>query len=170
MRNLRQLGIGAAVYTGDTGRLPSFLEWLYPKSAPAPANTDLTKGQLYPYVKSKAVYLCPSEKGTIPGTGIPVIHSYQMPCMICHAHDPSACMAPSRTVHFLEATSLSSIFPEGIALPPAPSRLTFWHNSHEYFLMVDTHIERLNRSQYGAAIQDPRFWYPTKATGTSGNL
>src|SRR5262249_19672287 len=93
MNNERQLGIGCMVYTADTGRLPSFLEWLYPMtppgSTPVPGSTDLTKGQLFPYVKSKDAYRCPSESGTVPTFG-PIDHSYQMACMMCHAHDISA--------------------------------------------------------------------------------
>src|SRR5262245_52146109 len=55
--NLRQISIAAATYSLDNrGRLPYFLSWLYMKAG------DLTTGQLYPYLKSKPVYLCPTDK------------------------------------------------------------------------------------------------------------
>src|SRR6266404_4698340 len=53
INNLRQLGIAAGTYTLDSkGRLPDFREWL------SATPRDLTTGKLYPYLKSKPVYLC----------------------------------------------------------------------------------------------------------------
>jgi prepilin-type N-terminal cleavage/methylation domain-containing protein len=171
LNNIRQLGIGSMVY-GSEGRLPSFLQWLYPMtpsgSLPVPGSTDLTKGQLFPYIKSKDVYRCPSETSAYPGTG-PIDHSYQMPCMMCHAHDISACLAPSRTVHFLEVTNQSRGFDTGIATLPTPGQMAFRHNQREHFLFVDTHAERLSRKQYSEAVSDKRFFYPTEDTGRAGN-
>ncbi len=99
INNIRQLGIACMVYEGDTGRLPSMLEWIYPTNAPPPGNDliNLAKGQLFPYIKSRAVYLCPTDTGDYPGSG-PIDHSYMMQCMMCHVHTMSVCLAPSRTV------------------------------------------------------------------------
>lgn len=170
VNNIRQLGIASTVYAGDFGRLPSFLDWLYPRNVPPPGNSDITKGQLYPYVKSKDVYRCPSETGfpppPIPG---PIDHSYQMPCMVCHAHDITSCLAPSRTVYFLEVTNKGKSFPDGIAIVPAPDKLAFRHNSREHFLMMDTHVENLTRKEYAIDTNDLRFWFPTEKTDRSGN-
>ncbi len=61
VNNLRQLGVGCMVYTGDAGRLPSILSWIYPYSTvPSNDNTNITMGQLYPYVKSANLFRCPS--------------------------------------------------------------------------------------------------------------
>jgi prepilin-type N-terminal cleavage/methylation domain-containing protein len=184
MNNLRQLGMGAMVYNSDLGRLPSMLDWLYPHSNLS--NGDLTKGQLYPYLKSKDIYRCPSETAPSPPplppsppvlppfpiappltTGID--HSYQMQCMICHAHDATVCLAPSRTVYFLEVTNAGRTFTEGIASVPSPPKLAFRHDRREHFLMMDTHIERFKREQYNGAPADKRFWYPTDLTDRSGS-
>ena len=168
--NVRQLGIGCTVYSADNGRLPSFLGWLYPyftNAAPSGA-FDLTHGQLYPYVRSTNVYLCPSERDIALISG-PIDHSYQMPCMMCHAHDISACLSPSRTVYFLEVTNQPRGFSFGVATLPTPVQMAFRHNQHEHFLMVDIHIERLSRSDFTNAAADPRFWYPTEATDRGGN-
>lgn len=167
MNNLRQLGVAAMVYSSDAGRFPSFLDWLYPRGVPPPASADLTKGQLYPYLKSKAIFRCPKETGASLVTG-PFDHNYQMPCMMCHAHDSTKCLSPSRTAFFLEATNLSLGYPEGIAVPPNPTRLAFWQNQRENFLMVDTHVERYNRTEYTAATNDLRFWFPTERTDKAG--
>ena len=171
INNVRQLGIGSMIYAGDTGRLPSFLEWIYPAAlngVAVPGAGDLTKGQLFPYVKSQDVYRCPSETGTFPPFG-PIDHSYQMACMMCHAHDASACIAPSRTVYFVEVVNQSRGFGTGIATVPNPPQLAFRHNQREHFLFVDTHVDTLTRMQYTNSVADKRFWYPTEATDRAGN-
>jgi type II secretory pathway pseudopilin PulG len=174
INNMRQLGIAATVYDGDAGRVPSILEWLYPASTNGTVvqgATDLTRGQLFPYVKSKDVYRCPSETGKDP-SGIfgPIDHSYQMQCMICHAHSISSCLVPSRTVYFLEVVNQTRSFPTGIAsVPFSPSSYAFRHNRREHFLFVDTHAERLTEAQFSSAMSDQRFSYPTQDTGRNGN-
>jgi len=173
MSNMRQLGIGAMIYASDTGRLPSFLEWLYPMQVTPGSGGgissagDLTEGQLFPCVKSKNVYLCPSESGTI-GV-LPIDHSYQIQCMMCHTHDTSGSFAPSRTVYFVEVINQSRTFFSGIAAAPNPLQPAFRHNQREHFLFVDTHAESVTRAHYLNAVADKRFWYPTEETTTKGN-
>src|SRR6516164_7909054 len=54
--NLRQLGLAASMYSLDNkGRLPDFLQWLH--STPG----DISSGELFPYLKSKPVYLCTTD-------------------------------------------------------------------------------------------------------------
>src|SRR5881394_4439844 len=70
MNNLRQLGLASVTYSLDqNGHLPWFRNWLYTKPG------DLTTGRLYPYLKSKPVYLCPTDKLTFgdkpPGVDAP---------------------------------------------------------------------------------------------------
>jgi prepilin-type N-terminal cleavage/methylation domain-containing protein/prepilin-type processing-associated H-X9-DG protein len=174
--NMRQLGIGCMVYEGDVGRLPTILEWAYPMTPPGsplvPGANDLTKGQLFPYVKSKGVYLCPSETGTDPIFG-PIDHSYLMTCMMCHAHNVSACLAPSRSAYFVEDTGLDRGSPMGMSVVPLYSPMLsfniarFPHNRRRNFLMVDTHIESLNPAGWNDALSDPRFWFPSANTDMS---
>ena len=171
INNMRQLGIGATIYASDVGRLPSILDWLYPSALQGlvvPGATDLTKGELYRYVGSANVYRCPSDTGTFPPSLV-VDHSYQMICMMCHAHDPSTCLAPSRTAYFLEVTNQLRGFPTGIATVPYPTQLAFRHSQREHFLFVDTHAERMNRAAYANALTDKMFFYPTWATDRLGN-
>ena len=163
------------VYSADVARLPSFLEWLYPMFPPnvnpGSAASDLTKGQIFPYIKSKQIYICPADVGQYPLDPLfgPIDHSYQMPCMMCHAHDVSACIAPSQSVNFLEVTNQSRTFFSGIATLPTPPQMAFRHNQREHFLMVDTHVERLSRAEFTNAASDKRFWYPTDSTSRNGN-
>lgn len=163
VNNIRQLGVASTVYAADAGRFPSFLEWLSPTGV-----CDIAKGQLFHYVGSTNIYHCPSDHEVFY-PGAPVDRSYSVQCMMCHAHDASSCLAPSRTVYFLEMTNQSRTFPFGVAGVPGPPWLPFRHNRREHFLMVDTHTERLNPQQYNAALSDQRFWFPTKATDREGN-
>lgn len=171
VNHMHQLAVASMVYNSDNTRLPSMLEWLYPRAgviAPlpfTPPGLDLTKGELYPYVQSKAVYLCPSE--TSSNASGPINHSYQIPCMVCHAHDAANCLAPSRSVYFLEVTNQSRGFMYGLAVPGSPY-MAFRHGKRENFVFMDTHTERLNAKQYSAAAADQLFWYPTSATGMEG--
>ena len=180
--HMHQLATAAAVYNGDAGRLPSMLEWLYPRALPltpprptpfpvggviVPPSMDLARGQLYPYVQSRVVYCCPSETGSIPPFG-PIDHSYQIPCMTCHVHDAARALVPARSVYFLEVTNQMRGIPTGIAMVPAAPSLAFRHAKRENFVFMDTHFEKLTRAQYNAAAADLRFWYPTTRTDMSG--
>jgi prepilin-type N-terminal cleavage/methylation domain-containing protein len=181
--DIRQLGIASVLYSGDTGRYPSILEWLY---APGAA-TDLTSGKLYPYLKATAVYLCPTDKAEIDRNQPPDAlsparqHSYLMNCMMCHAHDVTACAAPAQTIMFLEGTnrtpgaspSLSGLAPAPLPPPvPAPptSSLLFRHNARGHLLMMDTHVETMTKQQFDNAHVLKQFWYPNDLTDRLGNL
>jgi prepilin-type N-terminal cleavage/methylation domain-containing protein/prepilin-type processing-associated H-X9-DG protein len=180
--NLRQMGIGCSVYASDLRRFPSALDWLYPKNTPG----DLTKGQLYPYVKSRTVFLCPVDALDAyvkPAPWAPPIwvrdHSYVMNCMMCHAHDLTTCVAPAKTIYFVEATNVTMDFQGGIISPPSsvptgaplstPNRLAFRHNRRGHFLMVDTHVERMSPRQYSGAVTISRLWLPNDKTGVQGS-
>src|SRR5256885_3536478 len=93
--NLRQLGVATMTYSLDfNGHLTSFRNWLFTKPG------DLTSGRLYPYLDSKPVYLCPTDKQRLTAKGrqsppaLPILpfgsssarrdYSYAMNCGICH--------------------------------------------------------------------------------------
>jgi len=182
--HIRQLGLAFVLYFGDANRFPDILDWLYPRSGVG----DLTFGTLYPYVKNKAVYLCPTDKAELDRTKLPSPltpvrqHSYQVNCEICHAHDVTSCKSPSQTILFLEATNVSlgwfGRFAAGMATAPAPPpsplpanpALIFRHNRRGHLLMTDTHVEKMSRKQFDNAEGDKRFWYPNELTDRSGPL
>jgi prepilin-type N-terminal cleavage/methylation domain-containing protein len=143
LNNLHQIAIASDCYSLDAnGRLPSFLTWLYTKPG------DLTSGKLYPYLKSRPVYLCPTDKlqlasKTRPANnplapsapGGPVLwnhardYSYAMNCCICHATDLGAFLSPSRTLVYLEADMATNDF-TGLVGPAMVSRtLSSRHNN-----------------------------------------
>src|SRR3954470_24824781 len=151
--HIRQIGIASSGYCGDTGRFPSMLDWAY-----ADNNTtgDVGTGKLYPYLKSKTVYLCPTDKMRLdmpPKSGFPPSkrgNSYQMNCMMCHAHDSTRCLAPAKTILFIEATNLNIgatiTAIDGIISPPAPGlgfpiaapgTFATRHNRRAHLLMND---------------------------------
>ena len=165
VNNMRQIGTASMLYSGDTGRLPSFLEWLYPLK---PVTTDLKQGQLYPYLKSQAVYLCPDEQ-TVATGATQSDHSYKVNCMMCHARDTTTCFAPSRTLYFTEGTNLQASVAGGINSVITPQFFVYRHNRRTHFLMADTHIEKMNLADTTAAVADKRFWYPTDKTDAGGN-
>jgi prepilin-type N-terminal cleavage/methylation domain-containing protein len=173
--HMHQLTVAALVYDSDNRRLPSMLEWMYPRGAavPAPGGTvpptmDLTKGLLYPYLQSKAVFVCPSETRSIFPWG-PIDHSYQVQCNICHAHDATQCLAPARTVYFLEATNLSRGLTFALA-PPVVFNMAFRHAKKEHLVFMDAHFEKKTLAEcMGAASSDPRFWNPNTTIGMMGN-
>lgn len=179
--NLRQFGLAANLYAGDANRFPSMVEWLYGKGKPG----IVTSGQLFPYLKSKAVYLCPNDApkaytNTAPWSpsSVAIDHSYSMNCRMCHAHDVTKCLAPSKTIYFVEATNLalsfygSSIAPPGDTFGPfglSGSQFTFRHNARLHVQMVDTHVERLKVKQIGSTA-DKRLWFPNNDTAFTPGL
>jgi prepilin-type N-terminal cleavage/methylation domain-containing protein/prepilin-type processing-associated H-X9-DG protein len=175
--NLRQTSVAMFAYNADAGRNPSMLEWLYPKSPPGNfmQPDDLTLGQLYPYIKSPPVYVCPSEpRLTGPRTPLNVsryrFHSYVMNCTMCHAHDISGCLAPSVTVMFLEDTSAAPYFYGGMTgPPPLPDSRYLRHKNRTTLLMVDGHTERLNWQELTSAASAKYFWTPNGRIDTQGN-
>src|SRR5690349_20313793 len=169
--NLRQFGIAASLYSGDAGRLPSILGWLYAETTTLQA--DISTGQLYPYLRSKSVYLCPvrqSQTGSTPaGNGAPRSdHSYSMNCEMCHAHDSSACLTPSKTIFFVETTNYVPAVVGGLSgpieiTPPGsfnPFLPGFPHQQDSNFLMIDGHIRRMTPKQMNSEAMTPETWYP----------
>ena len=167
---------------GDAGRFPSMLEWLYQRSRPG----VLTSGQLYPYLKSQAVFLCPvdapkASTNTAPWAQPTLVmdHSYTMNCRMCHAHDVTMCLAPARTVYFVEAINLrpnlrgASIPPPGDTFGPfgltAEGQVALRHSARAHLLMVDTHVERLKLKQM-LPTSDKRLWYPNDSVAFSDGL
>ena len=121
MNNLRQIALASVTYSLDAkDNLPSFRNWLYTKPG------DLTTGRLYPYLGSKPVYLCPTDKIELGAKGRPKSppqgppasfasrnaprdYSYAMNCGICHATDLSTFLEPSKTLLYMEGGKIGEI-------------------------------------------------------------
>ena len=181
MNNLRQLGIAAMAYSADAGRYPTILDWLYDR----PADGDLTTGELYPYLRSKTVYLCPTQARKVTNPiwaqgqlELHPDHSYAMNCMMCHAHDATTCFAPAKTLFFAEEANLPNDRWGSLAEPVpiqfwtnAPvSAPAFPHAGRAHLLMADTHVVRLTQKQLQTVTNAPLFWFPTGDDDRSGGL
>jgi prepilin-type N-terminal cleavage/methylation domain-containing protein len=179
--NIRQIGIAANVYGNDMGRSPSMLNWLYAPNAVTP---DVSTGLLYSYVRSKTVYLCPTDKAQLDASAKPQTraHSYVLNCVMCHAKDTFKCWAPSRTIFFLEAANIKMGSPfntSGVVSPPtgplgrfafgATGDLAVRHNQRGHLLMADIHVEKMKKKQFDQTSQsDERFWYPNDKITVGG--
>lgn len=178
--NLHQIGLATGAYTGDFGRIPSMLDWLYARTG-----TDLSSGLLYSYMKSKAIYMCPTDKAQLDAApkvpGPTRASSYAFNCMNCHAHDPTKCFAPSKTILFIEATNLPSGggYIAGLVSPPGggglpvsfggPGNLATRHNQRGFLLMTDLHVEKMKKKDFDLRTQnDKQFWYPNDLTFVGG--
>jgi prepilin-type N-terminal cleavage/methylation domain-containing protein len=178
--NIRQIGLATGAYTGDFGRIPSMLDWLYARNG-----TDLSSGLLYSYLKSKSIYLCPTDKAQLDAVpkvpGPTRVSSYAFNCMNCHAHDPAKCFTPSKTILFIEATNLPTGggYRAGLVSPPTnnvvpiafgvPGILATRHNQRGFLLMTDLHVEKMKKKQFDLTTQtDARFWYPNDKTNAGG--
>jgi prepilin-type N-terminal cleavage/methylation domain-containing protein len=179
--NIHQIGLATGAYTGDFGRIPSMLDWLYARNG-----TDLSSGLLYSYMKSKAIYLCPTDKAQLNAapnvpTAATRANSYAFNCMNCHAHDPAKCVAPSKTILFIEATNLPTGggYRAGLVSPPTTTSvpvsfgvsgiLASRHNQRGFLLMNDLHLEKIKKKEFDLRTQsDKQFWYPNDQTFVGG--
>ncbi len=165
--NIRQLGIAAMTYSLDNrGNLPFFLDWLHSSS---PASIDLTTGKLYPHLRSKTVYLCPTDKMTLPistatGRTANRQYSYSMNCVICHDSDTARFVAPTKTFLFMEP-NLSASDNTGMIGPAAfqgvsAKAVSTRHNGRGHLVFCDFHIEKVNAKTGAKLERSKRFWLP----------
>ncbi|HVY70713.1 MAG TPA: type II secretion system protein [Verrucomicrobiae bacterium] len=181
--NLRQMGVAVMTYTLDYGgRLPSFTNWLYARQG------DLTTGTLYPYLKSKPTYLCPTESRKMgakaPNTGQAQTgggfgntggnrrrdYSYAMNCGLCHATDIGVFRSPTRTMLFMEAALATNDYSGQVGPQFASQALSLRHNLKGNLVMADAHVERLNKAQYNTVEKTKLFWFPTDDTTGPGGM
>ncbi len=171
LNNLRQLSLASAAYSNDCkGRYPWFLDWLYTKPG------DLTSGRLYPYLKAKAVYLCPTDKIALASKGrmgaigqsppfgnssYPRDYSYAMNCCVCHVTDVAQFLAPVRTLLYMEGNLARNDYSGQVGPVFANSAIAFRHNGSGHLLLADLHIESKNAKTYKALEKSKRFWFPT---------
>ncbi len=177
--NLRQIGLASMTYSMDfNGHLPSFRNWLYTKAG------DLTSGRLYPYLKSKPVYTCPTDtlrrsgrgKITAPGpagfgsVNKPRDYSFAMNCGICHATDLSTFLEPATTMLYMEPNLATNDY-SGIVGPSFQVHtLASWHNQRGHLIFADLHLTKLKKAQYDLAAKSKRFWFPTRDTSGPGGM
>ncbi|GEM_PF-340158 len=177
--NLHQLGIASLTYSMDfNGNLPSFRNWLYTKPG------DLTSGRLFPYLKSKGVYVCPTDKLEIaskrriavaPPRGFGSVnrrrdYSYAMNCGICHTTDTSKFLEPSKTLLYMEAALATNDY-SGMVGPAFQVRsMSLRHGKRGHLVMTDLHLEKISKRDYDIVDKTKRFWFPTDDTSGPGGM
>ena len=177
--NLHQIGLASITYSVDfNGRLPSFRNWLYTKAG------DLTTGRLYPYLNSRPVYQCPTDKIEISSRRRPTQpasggfgfvnrrrdFSYPMNCGICHATDLANFLEPAKTMVFMEANLATNDY-TGIVGPSFNVRsIALRHGNRGHVIMTDNHIETLDKKKYDVVAKTKRFWFPTEDTTGPGGM
>jgi len=179
VNNLRQLGLASILYADDfNGRLPSFRDWLYTKAG------DLTTGKLFPYVKSKPSYTCPTDRleiasrrrlaapagGGFGNVNKPRDYSFAMNCGICHATELSTFLEPSKTMLYMEARLATNDY-SGMVGPTFGVRpLALRHNGRGHLVMTDLHVMNMRKEEYDAVAKTKRFWFPTQDTSGPGGV
>ena len=137
--NLHQIGLASMMYADDNrGNLPAFLRWLHDP----PTSTDPKTGKLFPYLKTKGVYMCAGDKLELAlgknseGKRVQVTprmktreYSYAMNCSICHATALSGFKEPGATVIYLEANLQPTDF-SGQVAPMNTALARFEHSVH----------------------------------------
>jgi prepilin-type N-terminal cleavage/methylation domain-containing protein/prepilin-type processing-associated H-X9-DG protein len=182
--NMRQLGIAAAAYALDNkGVLPDFLQWLHftpgdPANAlprPPGVPNDLATGELYPYLKSKPVYLCPTDRivlGSKSAVSSPVpgsnrTFSYALNCILCHDNDTSKFVAPSQSLLFMEP-NLGPNDSSGLVGPVVwmgvTNALSSRHNGSAHVVFCDFHVEKVKMAAAAKLEKSKRFWLPAPTT------
>jgi len=181
MNNLRQIAIASVTYSLDErGHLPWFRTWLYSKPG------DLTTGRLYPYLKSKPVYLCPTDKQELaskkrprpPAPPLPPFgnlnstrdYSFAMNCGICHATDLSAFSEPSKTLLYMEGNLGPNDYSGQVGPAMVSQALAFRHNKRGHLVMADLRIETMDKKAFDKVAKTKRFWFPTDDTSGPGGM
>jgi len=176
--NVRQMGLASMTYSFDfAGKMPSFRDWLCKRPG------DLSTGTLFPYLKSRDVYLCPTDRQelasrkriVVPATGRfgakpgKRDYSFAMNCGLCHVSDIAAFISPTSTMIYMEALMATNDY-SGQAGPTFGSHtLSLRHNGRGHYLMGDLHVEKVRQRQSIAMEKLKRFWFPTDdTTGANG--
>jgi prepilin-type N-terminal cleavage/methylation domain-containing protein/prepilin-type processing-associated H-X9-DG protein len=171
--NLRQLALGAALYSLDNkDRLPDFWQWLHVSPG------DVTTGKLYPYIQSKAVYLCPTDKLTLdfrrgmssPPTNSIRASTYAMNCLLCHQNDTWSFVAPARTFLLMEP----NLAPHDVSgvVGPVPwmgtsnNTVSSRHNGFGHLLFCDLHVQRVRTAVGETLEKSNRFWLAAPTADT----
>ncbi|MFO1501491.1 MAG: DUF1559 domain-containing protein [Verrucomicrobiota bacterium] len=177
--NLRQIGLAAVCYSMDfNGNLPSFRNWLYTRPV------ALTSGTLFAYVKSKDVYLCPTDRLQMssrrplpqpPVGGFGSVRrmrdfSYPMNCGICHATDLAKFLEPTRTMVFMEASLATNDYTGTVGPQFDVRSIALRHGHRGHVILADNHIEKLDKKKYDVLAKTKRFWFPTAVTSGPGGM
>ena len=119
LNNEKQLGVGWQLYTADAAeKVPlndvdlsdptvprsTTNSWVTGNTLADADPATVTRGMLYPYVKSVPVYRCPADRANITGTSTPILRTYSLSCYsaadrgIQTVTGSSRCIRPARFI------------------------------------------------------------------------
>lgn len=154
-----------------------FLNWLATKPG------DLTSGELFPYLKSRPVYLCPTDKIALDSnrrlTGAATApfgnslhlrdYSYAMNCGLCHESDPAKFIAPARTLLFMEADLARDDYSGQVGPTFGTHSLSMRHGDRGHLMFGDLHLDAVRSKTADTLEKSKRFWFSTTdMTGPGG--
>ena len=177
LNNLRQVALASAIYADDhEDKFPSFRNWLFTRVG------DLSTGMLFPYLNSKPIYLCPTDKVELgsrgnsrrPGQTTSGFgnrnhrrdYSYGMNCGICHTTKISAFLEPSKTMLYMEGNFGPNDYSGQVGPALASSSLGFRHIGRGQIAMSDLHVEKLPEKKFVEVAKTKRFWLPANVALT----
>lgn len=183
LSNLRQIALASSLYSMDAnGHLPWFRNWLYA------GTPDIATGRLFPYLKTKQVFMCPTDKIELGNKARPKWaaqaaqtggfgsvnrardYSYAMNCAICHATDLSGFLDPKQTLLFMEAYLGANDYSGQVGPSLATRALALRHNNRGHMVMADLRVERMDKKHYDVVEKTKRFWFPTDNTSGPGSM
>jgi prepilin-type N-terminal cleavage/methylation domain-containing protein/prepilin-type processing-associated H-X9-DG protein len=190
--NNKQLGVAFVLYTQDSdGRLPYWTLIGLKPSDPAFAAQNLGEStwdvQLYPYVKTKQSYTCPSSKSQYAkaGSSNPV-RSYSFPRNVS-GMPMNFAPSPTRTVLLMEkgnnvlgihGDATAEFFGQTVAgatspiaqHPDKPGTWGFPHNDGKVFLFLDGHA-KWYKGMFAESDENPfGYYYPNGKIPTPSGL
>lgn len=178
INNLHQVAVASMTYSMDyNNHLPSFRDWLYLKPG------DLTTGRLYPYLNSRSVYVCPTDRNELATKRVATPastpqgfanrtgkrdYSYAMNCGICHATDFSRFKEPSKTLIYMEGALGPTDYTGQVGPIMVSQSLAYRHNRRGHLVKGDLHVEAMTKKEFDPVAKTKRFWFPTDDTSGPG--
>lgn len=160
LSNLRQLGMGIAMYMMDNDEMFPYNDWVGERDA-ITGKFDISNGALATYIRSESMYYCPSDRfGRLSGL------SFEMNSKIMGRHD-FILEDPSRTILLIEAGVDDGRFDIGglTGNEPIPSLQDGWrsneipnplnalhNNSTANVLYADGHARGMRQGQIKASM------------------
>jgi prepilin-type N-terminal cleavage/methylation domain-containing protein len=172
LNNLRQLGLGWMMYADDNqdkladnnGGNSNAGNWVLGQVDIAPWNTDvrsITSGEIYPYLKSTAVYKCPADKrttGPAPWTtGVPTLRSMSMNAFMGLVNTGGG-SSPNSITPMFNGGPFMKEFKKLSDVAGAPG------GASQYWVFIDENPYSINDGWFCCSLNTPTQWWDAPAS------